>query len=214
MSSLENLCSGLYKYHSAGRGLSRVKNSWLSIWIGPYQPPRRKPVPSNTVPLQQNQTFERPVGPTPPYVSWPPSTASNPIRAEQYQGQTYHVDRSSLGNPSGYWTQPQTFSQQPQKISSFLKPIGSFVKGALKATLDPNNLYSNNFGQQQPTFGQQQQGPSQSSNFQPSYVHGNSNRSSQDQMNGGTIVNGQVLDVAAISRLRATGISPMPGRYW
>jgi hypothetical protein len=180
----------------------------------PYQPPRRKPVPSNTAPLLPNTRFERPAGPTPPYMSGPPNIPSNPIRAEQYQGQPHHVDRSSFGNSSRYWPQPQTSSQQPQKISSFLKPIGSFMKSALKTTLDPNNLYSNNLGQQQPKFGQQQQGPSQSCNVQPSYIHSNSNNSPQYQMNGGTIVNGLVLDAAAISRLRASGISPMPGRYW
>jgi hypothetical protein len=90
------------------------------------------------------------------------------------------------------------------------------MKSALKATLDPNNVYGNAFGEQQNVFGQKQTVFGQHQALQPSHSYGNGNGTGpqQSQANGATIVNGQVLDAAATSRLQMCGIVPMPGRYW
>jgi len=80
------------------------------------------------------------------------------------------------------------------------------MKSALKATLDPNNIHGNAMGTQQTVFGQHQV---------PQPVNSYANGPCPQQMTpGATIVNGQILDAAATSRLQMCGIVPTTGRYW
>ena len=118
--------------------------------------------------------------------------------------------------PTGQWD-PNTYGQQHPRLpsaSQTLKSVGSFMKNALKTTLNANNMYGNGLGVQPNVLSPQQPGFSPPQPPQPNYAYSTNTAIPAVQTNGSTIVNGMALDAAAVSRLQMCGITPMPGRYW
>jgi hypothetical protein len=199
----------------------------------PYVPPRRKPVPSNSAPSCPHQ--QAPAEPlnnhgglfeVPSYQNYPPppgahTTTSPPFSPGQYQNQSQnqggYAPHSRQYPPQGQWDPNRNSSQQypgSPGVSKTLKSFGSFMKSALKTTLDPNNMYGNGPGVQSNAFTQHQPGFGQLLPPQPSHSYSNNTTPPLTQVSGATIVNGMALDAAATSRLQMCGVTPMPGRYW